>query len=528
MYDEITKTKSSRTTADDGITADLLKQIPHLLSGVLCHLFSKIVESSRFPKALKCARVLPLRKKNKCRMNKNSFRPVSILNPIEKVLEEILRKQIVSHFEENNLIPESHHGGREKHGTITAKIALDKKIEDKREDHGASLLLNTDLSQAYDLVSHKLLVKKLKHHGVGSKSCKLIEHFLKDRSYFVDVQGEKSMIQPLGDISVVQGSKNSSFLYTAYNIEVVYLPKLMCKECDFEDVTGEKLKLHKDIEHDVIQYIDNSNNSIGGKNATELISYTEDYHKLLVAYYRANKLHINEEKTTFMVVSHNENPGTRFELKVTEKETIKDDLAVKVLGWWVAPNGQMNYHLNKIRGQVCHNIAKIKPYLSYMSIKERKVLIYSKALSVASYGLELYIGQNQCVKNSLSALFMRGNRAIYGRPLPADTNTEWICSQIGVKTPKQLIIEAALKTIHRVVNCQKPPQLYNFLEFPRFFRKASNIQVVNAPRTIRCRRSTIYKSVRQFNQLHPSLKYCHPKLFKSIIEKRNILEVPDD
>ena len=60
-------------------------------------------------------------------------------------------------------------------------------------------------------------------------------------------------------------------------------------------LTGDKLNEHKNIAHDVVQYIEDSNNSIGGENATELLDYTEDYHKLLVNYYKANKLHINEE-----------------------------------------------------------------------------------------------------------------------------------------------------------------------------------------------------------------------------------------
>ena len=72
---------------------------------------------------------------------------------------------------------------------------------------------------------------------------------------------------------------------------------------------------------------------------------------LLTNYYRANKLKINEQKTTFMVISHDEEPGRRFEIKVNEKDKIKDDLAVKVLGWWVSPNGHLTHHFNKIRGQ---------------------------------------------------------------------------------------------------------------------------------------------------------------------------------
>ena len=46
----------------------------------------------------------------------------------------------------------------------------------------------------------------------------------------------RSAIYPLGDISVIQGSKKASFLYTAYNLEVVLLPKLMVDRKEFEEV----------------------------------------------------------------------------------------------------------------------------------------------------------------------------------------------------------------------------------------------------------------------------------------------------
>ena len=48
-----------------------------------------------------------------------------------------------------------------------------------------------------------------------------------------------------------------------------------------------------------------------------------------------------------------------------------------------------------------------------------------------------------------------------------------------------------------------------FLKFPRFFRKAASVSVLNPPRTIRCRKTTIYKAIRQFNMLHKSLKFIN-------------------
>ena len=73
---------------------------------------------------------------------------------------------------------------------------------------------------------------------------------------------------------MVQGSINASFLYTSYNLEVVHLPKIMKNVSDFREVTGEEIGNHEDINHDVLNYIDDSNNSIAASSTPELIKYT--------------------------------------------------------------------------------------------------------------------------------------------------------------------------------------------------------------------------------------------------------------
>ena len=96
-------------------------------------------------------------------------------------------------------------------------------------------------------------------------------------------------------------------------------------------------------------------------------------------------------------------------IKVNDTDFVEDDLAVKVLGWWLTVDGHLQHHINKIKGTVCQQLAKIKPYVNFLSIKERREFIYSKALSIAGYGLEFFFGQTQTVKDSISVLYMRGN-----------------------------------------------------------------------------------------------------------------------
>ena len=64
--------------------------------------------------------------------------------------------------------------------------------------------------------------------------------------------------------------------------------------------------------------------------------------------------------------------------------------------WW-----PFEPSLKQKKGTVFQRIAKLKPYIHYMNINERKEIIYSKALSIAKYGLEFYFGQPQLFKDRL-------------------------------------------------------------------------------------------------------------------------------
>ena len=149
-------------------------------------------------------------------------------------------------------------------------------------------------------------------------------------------------------------------------------------------------------------------------------------------------------------------------------------------------------------------------------------------MSTAFYGLEIYTGQTESIKDCFTAIIMRANREIYGMSLPIKTKNSYICRKIGKKTPRQLILEAGAKFINKIINTQTPPEIYNQLVFPRKFRKNTKIYTMRAPRTNKCRRSTIYRTLGIFNSLHHSLRYTHPKIFKRLIEKRRILEIPVD
>ena len=95
MYEIINEAKPSPTVGDDLIRMDLIKQIPSLIARVMSHLFNVMVRQRKFPDSLKTARIIANKKKGKFKLNPESFCPILILNPLEKLLEDTMRLQLL-------------------------------------------------------------------------------------------------------------------------------------------------------------------------------------------------------------------------------------------------------------------------------------------------------------------------------------------------------------------------------------------------------------------------------------------------
>ena len=152
-----------------------------------------------------------------------------------------------------------------------ASIDLNNKT--LKEEKNYVSILTTDLSSAYDLVDHKLLLRKLEFYGVKNSAIELLEDFLNNRKIFTQARGFNSEIKDSENCSVIQGSKLSGFLHTIFSIEIPLIPKLMRDAQLIETLLELKIPQYYGIGHFVNQYIDDSTNIIGCSNKVELQNY---------------------------------------------------------------------------------------------------------------------------------------------------------------------------------------------------------------------------------------------------------------
>ena len=159
------------------------------------HIINLSILQSTFPTMWKQAKVVPLLKKGDTLTPKN-YSPVSLLPIFSKILERVVFNQMVRYLDSNNLIQPNHHGSRQGHSTATALIQMYDRWVEEVDDGNMVGVMMIDLSAAFDMVDHDILLKKLDLFGLDEMSLLWIKSYLSGRSQSVFIDG--CLSPPLG------------------------------------------------------------------------------------------------------------------------------------------------------------------------------------------------------------------------------------------------------------------------------------------------------------------------------------------
>ena len=122
--------KGSKAPGHDGIQYWVLKRFSSIFAPALVKIFNACLKIQYFPSVWKKAVVLTIKKPNKENYKlASSFRPISLLPCIGKLLEKILNARMKWLAQKFEWFAAAQHGFRENRSTITATSSLVSKIE---------------------------------------------------------------------------------------------------------------------------------------------------------------------------------------------------------------------------------------------------------------------------------------------------------------------------------------------------------------------------------------------------------------
>lgn len=175
----------------DGWPPIFLKNISDLITIPLSKLFQKSLDEGMVPSQWLEACITAIHKKEEKDLCEN-YRPVSITSIICKLMESIVRDQIVTHMEKNNLFSDKQHGFVPKRNCITNLLTCMELWTNMIEEGSPIDIIYTDFAKAFDKVPHQRLLKKMKNLGITGKTLSWISAFLNNRRQCVRVDNEYS------------------------------------------------------------------------------------------------------------------------------------------------------------------------------------------------------------------------------------------------------------------------------------------------------------------------------------------------
>ncbi|KAK4470029.1 hypothetical protein MN116_000061 [Schistosoma mekongi] len=217
-YDNICKSINSLRTSSsygvDGIASIYFKLGGPNLPLILLKLFDLSLTTGSYPNRWKTSYICP-RYKSGDRTNLHNYRPINITPVISRIMEKIVCDQMSDYLLSEKLIFNSQHGFLKTRSCMTCHFEFFNLVFTKRSLGHLVLVLYLDISKAFDMVNHKLLVGKLSSYGIRNPLLAWLNSFLSNRHQIVKINSTLSKPEPVTS-GVIQGSVLGPLLFIAY------------------------------------------------------------------------------------------------------------------------------------------------------------------------------------------------------------------------------------------------------------------------------------------------------------------------
>jgi hypothetical protein len=376
----IKKLKNKKSPGIDKIQNQLIKRLPSRGIVYLLFIINSCLKLSYFPERWKTAKVTPILKPSKSPTSPESYRPISLLCAVSKILERIILNRINNFLDEHGIIPAEQHGFKRKFSTTSQLSKVIKNAKRKLKEKSSTGIIMLDVEKAFDRVWHNGLLFKMIELNFPAYIIKLTANFLTNRHFFVEIGNSNSKKYKI-PFGVPQGAVLSPTLYNIFTHDV---PKYL----------KTTLALFAD---DTAFYC---SSSIAGKITKRLKKHA----KLLGNFMKKWKININNEKTQALFITNRikkELPGKKIEIF---KSKVSWSTESKYLGFILQKKMTFKKHIDYVIDRSNVAVRTLYPLISRKSQLHirNKLLIYKLAIRpIFTYACPAFVDIAACHINRL-------------------------------------------------------------------------------------------------------------------------------
>ena len=422
VYKVIKKMKNSAAADLDGLSPEILKKSMNSVLVPLTMMINKCLRDAKVPESWKGAKVTPLFKKGSRSLIKN-YRPISIVKTASKVLEEIVRQQLVKHLDKYGIIPAAQHGFRRGRSTISAIGTAQHDWEKSLQLGQKAGLVSMDLTAAFDVLDRDLICQKLAIYGASKTTVDWFTSYLTGRWQHVTLNGERSMRMEV-ETGAPQGGSLSPVLMILITADIE------------EEITTV----------DIIMYADDTGGYAEAKTMDELKKKLEDASEAFVRYMHSNRLAINPSKTAYIIFSRLDGG----EIEVDGHE-ITESKQQEFLG--VTLNKQLNWtsHLQKLESELRSRVGVLRRLATQVDKETSIQLLQPLFTSKLRYAIDLTTdatlyndnGDQELAIRKLQVLLNHAMRAVLGKPAGDRSKAEDLLRECRHPSVSRISLQAA-------------------------------------------------------------------------------------
>ena len=346
-----------KATGYDNIPAKLLRLAQNELTYPITNLVNNSISMSTFPDQLKCAELSPLYKKEDD-LNKNNFRPVSILTGISKLYESVVNDQVLEFFSRlfNDLIG-AFRKGYSCQSLLVKCIDNWKSALDKQHYIGALFM---DLSKAFDCLPHGLIIAKLHAYGLELPACNLLFSYLQGRKQRVKISNSRSSWTLL-TTGVPQGSILGPLLFNIFMNDLF----LFIKKCH------------------LYNYADDNSLDSSSENLTDVLYNLRHDGRNAIEWFAKNGMQANPDKFHFMLFPPT--PSEQQALQLCDGTHLMSETEVTVLGVTIDDKLCFSQHISSGCKKAARQLNALARISIHLNINSRRAVYNSFIMSNFNY-----------------------------------------------------------------------------------------------------------------------------------------------